>query len=198
MFRVFGQTHEACDGRARGGGDPEVGRSGVKDHFELLRRGSDSDRGVVLRVHVVCGQRRLSFSDRDFENPLLTGQRDAVAPLEHPLAQARVLSDHLSPVLLLLLLGQGHLARRHRSSSTAESAERLLVIAIEVETEVLGPKVSRLLLGGRVQVRSVRVERVGVGRKLLERGPARQSSSTGTPQRRRRRLGRWTMMPMVR
>ena len=46
-------TYETGDGGTLGRRDPEVGRSSVEDDLELLGWGSNSDRRIVLCVHVV-------------------------------------------------------------------------------------------------------------------------------------------------
>jgi hypothetical protein len=49
-------TYETSDRGALGGRNPKVGRSSVENDLELLRGSSDSNRSVVLSVHVVYDQ----------------------------------------------------------------------------------------------------------------------------------------------
>lgn len=78
--------------------------------------------------------------------------------------------DHLRPELLLLLLGHGDVTVREGSTFTAETAHGFLVGLVQ-KTKVLVLEELGLLLGRRVEAGSIRVEGVGVGRELLERGP---------------------------
>jgi len=64
-----------------------------------------------------------------------------------------------------------------RSTFAAEAAKGFLLGAVQ-KTEVLVLEELGLLLGRRVKTGSIRVERVGVGGQLLERGP-RVSTATG-------------------
>jgi hypothetical protein len=98
----------------------------------------------------------------------LTRQRNAVTALKCPPLRSTL--DHLSPELLLLLLGHGNITVRKRSTLSSEATHGLLVGVVE-KSQVLVLKELGLLLRGRIQVRSVRVEDVGIGRQLLERGP---------------------------
>lgn len=59
---------------ALGGGDPEVGASGVEDHREVLRRRPDPDLPEVLRIHVVLqrhdiGIVGIAVAERTVESP---------------------------------------------------------------------------------------------------------------------------------
>ena len=46
-------THETSDARTGLSGDPEVGRTSVKDDLERLRGVTEGDRSVVLQVRVI-------------------------------------------------------------------------------------------------------------------------------------------------
>ena len=81
--------------------------------------------------------------------------------------------DHLSPELLLLLLSHGDITMGKGSTLSTEATHGLLVRIVQ-KAEVLVLEELGLLLGGRVEARSVRVKSVGVGRQLLERGPGYQ------------------------
>jgi hypothetical protein len=50
---INGEIYETSDRGALGGRDPKVRRSSVENNLELLGRSTDSDRSIVLGVHVV-------------------------------------------------------------------------------------------------------------------------------------------------
>ena len=93
--------------------------------------------------------------------------------LEDPLAVS--VSDHLGPELVLLLLGHPIVLMSvvSRSALATESAQGSLIQKGILQTEVLVSKPLGFLLRRGGEVASVRVERVGVSRDLLELGPTR-------------------------
>ena len=54
--RRKGGTYETSDRGTLGGRNPKDRRSSVENDLELLRGSSDSDRSIVLSVHVVYDQ----------------------------------------------------------------------------------------------------------------------------------------------
>ena len=148
-------THEASDRGTLGRGNPQVGGSSVEDDLELLRRGTDSDRSIVLGVHVVYDQSCVFLRD-----DRLTGKGDTVTTFKHPLL-VMVITHHHSPELLpglLINLREG----RHLPTLTSETHQRFLTHVLQplgsLETKVLVLQELGFHLWRRPEIVSIRVE----------------------------------------